>query len=59
MKKTRLTELLLFGLSNIAAGMLFGTGYLMIEHADNSLWPADDTATEKTATEKSTHIASH
>ena len=37
MKKTRFKELLAVGLGNIVSGIFFGTGCIMIEHADN-LW---------------------
>ena len=68
MKKIRLQELFLFGFVNLAAGMFFGTGCVIVEHADNILWPTEDTAQEKTATEPTatphsatavTNIASH
>jgi hypothetical protein len=67
-RKTRLKQLLLIGLGHIASGMFFGTGCIIVEHADNIWWPSEDTAQEKTASERKvtpnsatafTDVASH
>ena len=44
MSKTKLQEIFRFGFTNIAAGMFFCMGYVIVEHATNSWWPAEDTA---------------
>ena len=47
MEKTRLKQLLLLGLGNITAGMFFGTGCIIVEHANNILWPDEDATPAK------------
>ena len=48
MLKSEFKELLLFGFSNIAAGMFFGTGYIIVEHTSNSWFPSESTAQPET-----------
>ena len=52
MKKTRLKELLVVGLSNVISGVFFGTGCIMIEHADNTWWHNESASDEETIPEK-------
>ena len=52
MEKTRLKQLLLLGLGNITAGMFFGTGCIIVEHANNVLWPEEDATPAKTAADR-------
>jgi hypothetical protein len=62
MNQTRFRQLLAIGLGNIVSGMLFGTGCLIVEHADNSWWSAENVAEEETTPPKkivkSTNIGS-
>ena len=53
MKKTRFKELLAVGLGNIVSGIFFGTGCILIEHADN-LWLQPETAQDENASETKT-----
>ncbi len=53
MRKFRLKRLLLVGISNIASGIFFGTGCILIEHADNTWWNAE-TPTEQEEAASST-----
>ena len=64
MEKTRLKQLLLLGLGNITAGMFFGTGCIIVEHANNILWPDEDAtpakiAADRTVTPESTAALTH
>ena len=64
MEKTRLKQLLLLGLGHITAGMFFGTGCIIVEHANNILWPDEDTtsakiASDRTVTPALTTVISH
>ena len=52
MQKTRLKQLLLLGLGNITAGMFFGTGCIIVEHANNILWPEEDSTPAKIAADR-------
>jgi hypothetical protein len=52
MKKTRLKELFLVGLSNVVSGVFFGTGCIMIEHADNAWWHNENASDEETIPEQ-------
>ena len=52
MHKTRLKQLLLLGLGHITAGMFFGTGCIIVERADNILWPDEDSTPAKIASER-------
>ena len=52
MEKTRLKQLLLLGLGNITAGMFFGTGCIIVEHANNILWPEEDATPAKIAADR-------
>lgn len=47
MKKTRFKQLLLVGLGNIASGMLFGAGCIIIEHADSTWWHVEKDASQQ------------
>jgi hypothetical protein len=59
-KKPRLKELLLVGLSNVVSGVFFGTGCIMIEHADNAWWHNESAADEETIPEqKSVAVEKH
>ena len=51
METTRFRQLLLIGLGNLAAGMFFGTGCIIVEHIDSVWWPGEETAQAKTAAE--------
>ena len=48
MTRTKLKELMMFGSANLAAGMFFAAGYIIIEHTDNSWFPSDDTVQTET-----------
>jgi hypothetical protein len=37
-RKTKFKRLLLVGLGNLVSGMFFGTGCIIVEHADNTWW---------------------
>ena len=52
MEKTRLKQLLLLGLGHITAGMFFGTGCIIVEHANNILWPEEDSTPAKIASDR-------
>lgn len=53
MKKTRFKELLAVGVGNIVSGIFFGTGCILIEHADN-LWIHPETAQDESVSETKT-----
>ena len=68
MEKTRLKQLLLLGLGHLTAGMFFGTGCIIVEHANNILWPEEDATPAKIAADRIvtpdnttalTHVTSH
>ena len=52
MEKTRLKQLLLLGLGHITAGMFFGTGCIIVEHANNILWPDEDSTSARIAADQ-------
>jgi hypothetical protein len=61
-KITRFKELLLVGLGHIAAGIFFGTGCIIVEHADNTWWhpetavPGEATSIRKVAHTKTVEL---
>ncbi len=57
MKKTRFKELLAVALGNIVSGIFFGTGCILIEHADN-LWLHPETAQDESESETNTTATS-
>jgi hypothetical protein len=46
MTKIRYKELLVVGLSNIASGMFFGAGCIIVEHVDNTWLHPENVAEE-------------
>jgi hypothetical protein len=57
MTKIRYKELLVVGLGNIASGMFFGAGCIIVEHVDNT-WLHPETVAEETVEPKQKSTAS-
>jgi hypothetical protein len=51
MPKIRYKELLMVGLGNVAAGMFFGVGCIIVEHVDNT-WLHPENVAEETVEPK-------
>ncbi len=56
MKNIRFKELLIVGLGNIASGMFFGAGCIIVEHVDNT-WLHPETVAEEAVEPKHKSIA--
>ena len=58
MKRYKFKRLLMLGLGNIASGIFFGIGCVIVEHVDSTWWQAKETSQQETAANENKLVSS-